>query len=242
MDNEDYDMDVPSSQAQPNASSVSSKSTSENEKPILTPPLSLKPNAEMEISSSTPMKTLLPSITPNKPILTPSMGNLNRPPPMLNIPQPLPPSLLTAIAQQQQQFIPLGRKNIHVNNPSDTIRPVSFYPSMNLPSNIPSSKPVNLSPSPVENVPTSSSPLPVPPISTNNIPPAVAHQISEKAKQIELEEDKNLLELLQSLQSFIPILPDELIEYYMMKAGLDISDVKMYFINSRLILFNNLII
>ena len=40
--------------------------------------------------------------------------------------------------------------------------------------------------------------------------------------------DKELLELLQLMDSFSPIIPDGLIEFYMNKAGVECDDIRLY--------------
>ena len=60
----------------------------------------------------------------------------------------------------------------------------------------------------------------------SSIPLSVQHAIHDRAKLVELEEDKAFIDLLQELESFEPIIPDQLTDYFMTKAGLDCSDVK----------------
>lgn len=67
-----------------------------------------------------------------------------------------------------------------------------------------------------------------PPTSTfSSIPPNLSNMIQKEGKQLEMNQDKAMLELLNQLEDFSPIIPDELTEHYMIKAGLDIKDVKI---------------
>jgi transcription initiation factor TFIID subunit 10 len=61
----------------------------------------------------------------------------------------------------------------------------------------------------------------------SSVPLAVQHAIHDRAKMVELEEDKAFVELLQELESFEPIIPDQLTDYYMTRAGLDAADVRV---------------
>jgi transcription initiation factor TFIID subunit 10 len=56
---------------------------------------------------------------------------------------------------------------------------------------------------------------------------SVIMDIHEKSKLLELEEDKNMIELLSQLDDFTPIIPDELMDYFMVKSGLDSNDRKI---------------
>lgn len=61
----------------------------------------------------------------------------------------------------------------------------------------------------------------------NSIPSNLSNIIQKEGKQLEMDQDKAMLELLNQLEDFSPIIPDELTEHYMIKAGLDVKDVKI---------------
>ena len=122
------------------------------------------------------------------------------------------------ILQQQQTMMSLDAMRLRASlaqrsmgNPS-----VSFSP------NIPSS--LNSFASQGAVPPQQSQPAP--PAFPSSIPLPVQHAIHDRAKLVELEEDKAFIDLLQELESFEPIIPDQLTDYFMMKAGLDCSDIK----------------
>jgi transcription initiation factor TFIID subunit 10 len=60
-----------------------------------------------------------------------------------------------------------------------------------------------------------------------NIPPHLLALLQTEGKKIEQDQDKALIDLLGQLEEFSPIIPDELVNHYMMKSGLDIQDVKI---------------
>jgi hypothetical protein len=42
------------------------------------------------------------------------------------------------------------------------------------------------------------------------------------------QQDKDLLELLQMLETHTPVIPDTLMDYYMTKAGVQCDDLRLY--------------
>lgn len=51
--------------------------------------------------------------------------------------------------------------------------------------------------------------------------------LSDESKKAHMEEDKAFLELLEQIENFQPLIPDEMTDYFLMKAGCSTEDVKI---------------